>query len=197
MRSLYNKKKCITYSRANFFSFFSFALTVFQLLGEIWFPSPSPKVPGNFICQKLYSHVIKTQYSHQRRCREQEALLGFSWLFPTLPSSRHICFSAKSNHIPLIPKGNLTSETFSGIGYQGNNSNSFRFLCFYYMPSIALSTFELAFHRPIYGAGTGILSIGRPRPEAGKFFVQSYAAKKSWSQEMSPNKASTLNQGSQ
>lgn len=167
MRSLYNKKKCITYSRANFFSFFPLPSQSSSYLGKFGSPLPPPKVPGKFICQKFYSHVIKTQYSHQRRCREQEALLGFSWLFPTLPSSRHICFSAKSNHIPLIPKGNLTSETFSGIGYQGNNSNSFRLLCFYYMPSIALSTFELAFRRPIYGAGTGVLSTGRPGLKQG------------------------------
>lgn len=139
-------KKVHNLQQGQFLFFFSFALTVFQLLGEIWFsPTPWPKVPGKCTCQKLYSHVVKTQYGHQRRCREQEALLGLSWLFSALPSSRHICFSAKSNHIPLIPKGNLTSETFLGIGYQGNNSNSFHLLCFYYMPSIALSTVRACF----------------------------------------------------
>ena len=73
---------------------------------------------------------------------------GSSWLILALPSSSlkqtHLLLG-KSNHIPLIPKGNLTSETFLGIGYQGNNSNSFRLLCFYYMPSIALSTLWACF----------------------------------------------------
>lgn len=140
MRSLYNKKKVHNLQQGQFLFCFSFALTVFQLLGEIWLPSPATQSPWKVHMSETLQPCDKDPVQPPEKMQEQEALLGFPWLFPTLPSSRHICFLAKSNHIPLIPKGNLTSETFSGIGYQGNNSNSFRLLCFYYMPSIALST---------------------------------------------------------
>lgn len=82
---------------------------------------------GSSAHHKLHSHVVKTQNSAWRRCREQGAFPSSSHLL-----SRHICFSANSNHIPLFPKGNPPSETFLGIGYQGNNSNSFRLLHLYH-----------------------------------------------------------------
>lgn len=105
----------------------SFSLTICQLLWEIWF-RPLAVSP-----HKLHSHTVgKTQHSEDAGSKGPSCCSSH-------PLSRCICFTAESNLITLFPKGNLTSETFLGIGYQGNNSNSFRLLRFYSVPSIALS----------------------------------------------------------
>lgn len=104
------------------------------------FPSPSASCSGKFgsgpwqsAPHKLHSHTVgKTQHSEDAGSKGPSCCSSH-------PLSRCICFTAESNLITLFPKGNLTSETFLGIGYQGNNSNSFRLLRFYSVPSIALS----------------------------------------------------------
>lgn len=108
-----------------------------SFLASFLFPHSLLTAQGNFVWplgrsarQKFHSHVRRPS-----AVTGEDA--GSRGLFPgsSRPLSGHICFSANSSRIPLLPKGNLTSETFSGIGHQGDNGNSFRLLRLYHMPA--------------------------------------------------------------
>lgn len=101
------------------------------------FPHSLLTAQGNFIwplgrsaCQKFHSHMRRPSAVTGEDAGSKGLSPGSS-----RPLSRHICFSANSSRIPLLPKGKLTPETFLGIGHQGGNSNSFRLLCLYPTPA--------------------------------------------------------------